>query len=739
MKWISVLLLVLVFGSPVLAQRQYWNADYDSLYHAVKLQTADTARVPRLAHLLRITEFSEPVRRQQATQMLAELLRLNDRTQQLPTAAPYREMQAGLRLWQREQYAEALAAMQQAIELVDESGQAAPFLLMDLAPIYNKLHESDKRFTYFKRKLLQYQVRGLRENEAACYVVLGGTYRHRGDYNQAISHYLHAADLLQKFNRRMYSNELMVAGNTYAEWGNPQKALYYLRQAARWNDKSKIAGLQRFYSEHAVANLYLQLHDLPAAAQYINKALRTARADSLNSGIYTAYALVLQSQLLVAQGQSPAALPLLTRAQQLADSLRMDITGRPGEFALDATWARYYTARQNYALAAQHLRKGYALATAANFQMLRPKYLRELVRFEGAHGSAAEAQGYSLAYLALQDTLNRMQGSNLLAQYEGERIEQAQQAQIAQLRHEKTMQALRLSQRNQLLLLSVVALVLISGLGILVYRQLQTNRQTLAQLRLTQNQLVQSEKWAFVGEVSAGIAHELQNPLNFMKRFAEVSTSLVDNMDHQSDSPALEHEILLGLRQNLQEISQHGMRASGIIKDMLEHARTGTTQRTSTDLNALVLEYLQLARQHQELQTSAAEVGVETDLAPGLPPVPVVPPDMGRVLLNLFTNAFYAVAQRQQAGETNYQPQVRIDSRLLPGAVQVRVHDNGSGMPEEVRRKVFEAFFTTKPLGEGTGLGLSLSRDIVHSHGGTISVASKPGQGTEFIITLPTE
>ncbi|WP_185816980.1 ATP-binding protein [Hymenobacter metallilatus] len=738
MKWIIILLL-LVLSRPLLAQKQYWNADYDSLYYTLKQQSADTARVRTLVHLLRVTELSEPTRRVQATELVAELLRLNARTRQLPTEAPYQELQAGLRLWQQEQYTGALAAMQQAIELFDEAGQPVPALLIDLAPIYNKLRDSDRRFAYFSRKLQQYRVHGPRENEAACYVVLGGTYRHRGDYNQAISHYLHAADLLRHFNRRLFSNELMVAGSTYAEWGNTRKALYYLQQASIWNDKSKIAGLQRFYSEHAVANLYLQLQNLPAAARFIDKALQTARADSLNSGIYTAYALILQSQLLIARQQPAAALPLLRRAQQLSDSLQMDITGRPGEFALDATWARYYTALGNYPPAEKHWQKAYALATAANFQMLRPKYLRELVRFEAAHGTPAKAQQYSLAYLALQDTLNKMQGGNLLAQYEGERIEQKQNEQIARLRQEKELQALRLRQRNQLLAVALLALVLISGLGVMVYRQLQTNRRTLAQLRQTQNQLVQSEKWAFVGEVSAGIAHELQNPLNFMKRFAEVSTSLVDNMDHKTGTPALEQEILLGLRQNLQEISQHGIRASAIIKDMLEHARTGTGQRITTDLNALVLEYLQLARQSQEFRESAAVVGVETSLSPDLPPVPVVPPDMGRVLLNLFTNAFYAVTQRQQSGEPNYEPMVRVDSSLVPGAVQVRVHDNGTGMPEEVRNKVFEAFFTTKPLGEGTGLGLSLSHDIVKGHGGTISVASEEGRGTQFTITLPTK
>lgn len=739
MKWIITVWLWLLGGS-LLAQSRYWDADVDSLQQVLAGQRTDTARIRTLVHMLHVTELTESSHRQQAAKLLAELLRLNARTQYLTDAAAYQQLQAGLQHWQQRQPAAALAGLQEAIELFDKNRQPVPLLLIDLAPIFNELHESEGRMRYFQRKLRQYQVAGgFPENEAACHLVLGGSYRHRGNYNQAISHYLRAADLFRRFNRRLYSNELMVAGNSYAEWGNPRKALHYLKLASRWNDQSRIAGLQRFYSERAIANLYLKQGDTAAAAHYVAKATHTARHDQLNAAQYTAYALLLQSELLLARQQPVAAGPLLVRAQQLADSLHMTITGRPGEFSLDATWARYYTASHNYPRAAAHWRRAYAQATASKLQMLRPQYLRELIRFEAAHGTASAARHYSLAYLALQDTLNAAQGGDLLAHYEAERVEQAQNEEIISLRHEREVQKLRLHQRSQLLALAVVALILISALGVVLYRQLRLHRRTLAQLRQTQNQLVQSEKWAFVGEVSAGIAHELQNPLNFMKRFAEVSTTLVDNMDQHADTPVLQDEILQGLRRNLQEISQHGLRASAIIHDMLEHARSGAGQRLPTDLNALVLGYLELARQSQEFRDKATEIRVETALASDLPAVPVLAPDLGRVLLNLFTNAFYAVLQRQQGGETGYSPVVSVSSAQLTGSVQVCVRDNGPGIPEEIQDDIFKPFFTTKPLGEGTGLGLSLSRDIVQSHGGTLRVKSAAGQGTEFIVTLPLE
>ena len=268
--------------------------------------------------------------------------------------------------------------------------------------------------------------------------------------------------------------------------------------------------------------------------------------------------------------------------------------------------------------------------------------------------------------------------------------------------------------------------------------------QSLADLQAAQAQLVQREKMAFLGELTAGIAHELQNPLNFMKNFAEVSTDLVDDIggtrpDGTPRAAGLEGEILAGLKQNLREISQHGQRATSIIKGMLEHSRTGTGQRVPTPLNALVEDSLRLAYQGLRAKDRDFSAELTTALDPALPLVAVVPQDLGRVLINLLTNAFHAVQQRQrQQPAASYQPEVGVTTAAVPGGVEIRIRDNGTGMSDKVRAKIFQPFFTTKAVGEGTGLGLSLSHDVVTTgHGGTLAVVSREGEGTEFVISLP--
>ena len=274
-------------------------------------------------------------------------------------------------------------------------------------------------------------------------------------------------------------------------------------------------------------------------------------------------------------------------------------------------------------------------------------------------------------------------------------------------------------------------------------QQTEELRYALAELKTTQTQLIQSEKMASLGELTAGIAHEIQNPLNFVTNFADVSAELVQELEEEQQRPArdlaLEAELLADLRQNLQKITHHGQRASGIVRNMLEHSRQSTGERQPTNLNQLADEYLRLAYHGLRAKDKTFNATITTFFDPSLKEVEVVAQDLGRVLLNLFTNAFYAVRKRQQAGEAGYAPTVSVSTlHRAGGQIEVRVQDNGTGIPADIQPKIFQPFFTTKPTGEGTGLGLSLSYDIVtKGHGGTLTVASKVGEGTEFIVSLP--
>lgn len=275
-----------------------------------------------------------------------------------------------------------------------------------------------------------------------------------------------------------------------------------------------------------------------------------------------------------------------------------------------------------------------------------------------------------------------------------------------------------------------------------ITRQKEELEHALVELKSTQTQLIQSEKMASLGELTAGIAHEIQNPLNFVNNFSEVSIELIDELtDEQVKSDRdldLEAELLTDLKQNLQKISHHGNRASSIVKGMLQHSRASTGQREPTDLNALCDEYLRLAYHGLRAKDKSFNAQFSTDLDASLGKVSMIPQDMGRVLLNLFTNAFYAVQQRQKQTNGNYHPTVTVSTRCANGHAVITVQDNGTGMPESVQQKIFQPFFTTKPTGEGTGLGLSMAYDIVtKGHNGEISVESTEGEGTKFSITLP--
>ena len=262
---------------------------------------------------------------------------------------------------------------------------------------------------------------------------------------------------------------------------------------------------------------------------------------------------------------------------------------------------------------------------------------------------------------------------------------------------------------------------------------------TLIELKSTQSQLIQSEKMASLGELTAGIAHEIQNPLNFVNNFSEINTELIDELSEEVDKGNLDEvkTIAKYIKENEEKINHHGKRADAIVKGMLQHSRASTGVKELIDINNLTYEYLRLSYYGMKAKDKSFHSEFKTDFDEAMGKINIVPQDIGRVLLNLFNNAFYAVNEKKKTADKKYEPVVSISTKQINDKVEIKVSDNGNGIPQNLVDKIFQPFFTTKPTGEGTGLGLSLSYDIIKAHGGEIKVESKEGEGSEFEIELP--
>ena len=275
-------------------------------------------------------------------------------------------------------------------------------------------------------------------------------------------------------------------------------------------------------------------------------------------------------------------------------------------------------------------------------------------------------------------------------------------------------------------------------------------QSTVDNLKATQDQLIQSEKMASLGELTAGIAHEIQNPLNFVNNFSEVNTELVDEASQEIEKGNINEvkTILIDIRDNQQKINHHGKRADAIVKGMLQHSRSSSGQKELTDINKLADEYSRLAYHGLRAKDKSFNAKFETNFEENVGKINIIPQDIGRVLLNLINNAFYAVSAKASdlektspdklaAADSGYQPTVVVSTKKQRDKIEIKVADNGNGIRQKILDKIFQPFFTTKPTGQGTGLGLSLAYDIVKAHGGDINVKTKEGEGSEFIIQLP--
>ena len=329
-------------------------------------------------------------------------------------------------------------------------------------------------------------------------------------------------------------------------------------------------------------------------------------------------------------------------------------------------------------------------------------------------------------------------------------MQKFKQLQLLMLSEQKRQQEIEQEQERYKNEMKMIALWSAVGIFLIIaFILFRNNRQkqkinrvlenTLSNLKSTQTQLIQSEKMASLGELTAGIAHEIQNPLNFVNNFSDVNKELLIEMNDEIDKGNLSEirSIAKDVIDNEEKINHHGKRADAIVKGMLQHSRTSSGHKEPTDINALVDEYLRLAYHGFRAKDKSFNATMKTDFDENIGNINIVPQDIGRVVLNLINNAFYAVDEKKMQLGDGYEPTVSLSTRKENGKLEIRVSDNGNGIPQKVLDKIFQPFFTTKPAGQGTGLGLSLSYDIVKAHGGELIVETKEGIGSEFIIQLP--
>ena len=418
--------------------------------------------------------------------------------------------------------------------------------------------------------------------------------------------------------------------------------------------------------------------------------------------------------------------------------------------------ADVYLSKNDTATALGYTQQSLSLAVRYGLkEQIRDAHLKLSTLYEGL-GKAPEALASYKIYMAYGDSINNLAAERKMADLRYNFGISQKQAEVDLLNEQK---------RNEKKL--TVLLTIILGLTILllavVFRTYKTkqrayrilNRQkqetdaqravaetALTELQLTQKQLIQSAKMASLGELTAGIAHEIQNPLNFVRNFSELSVELLHELGESARSLVAAgdtnaNQLLHDLTENLQKINEHGKRADAIVKGMLQHTMGSTGKKERTDLNALVDEYMRLSYQGLRAKNKSMQVEVETRLDDTLGRVDVVPQEIGRVLLNLYNNAFYAVLEKQQKAGASYSPLVAVCTKRVGQQVYISVRDNGTGIAQALLDKIYQPFFTTKPTGQGTGLGLSLSYDIIKAHGGELTVQTEEGLFTEFTVALP--
>ena len=707
-------LLLLLPGSPLRAQAQSRTAD--SLGDLLSTQPqADTLRMRRLQALS------------------AELL-LKD----LPKAIVAQE--AALKLCRR---------------LHDEKSEGS--ILMRLATLYRRQASYRQARRYTKQAQELYARRGDRAGMGVTYLQLSFIESEQSNLTGALRAAMHGLQYAEQVGDKVTQVRLQVAlGSVYVQLGNYTDALPVLRatlkNAEALNDKHMVAS-----ALNLLGNTHQQLKNWAQAQAYFLRSVQLNRQlGDLQSATIDEINL---SDLYGQQNNHAQALAYGLQARASARANHDSYNLPPAELAL----ARAYLNTQQLDSAIGLAQRGFRLSQALHNNENLRNGSDILAQAFARRGQFAQAYEYQRLWAAYQDSLSgediQRRTSALRYGFELEK-KQDQIALLTQGRQLAAQKADRQRQEMHGLLAGLLGvLLLVALLARNIYLKHRANRvlklksdliieqrdnldHTLTELKLTQGQLVQSEKMVALAALMAGVAHEIQNPLNFVNNFSEVSLELLAELKQEhgqpNRDPEFEASLLDDLGQNMAKVHQHGSRASAIVKGMLEHSHVHTGRRQAVDLNALVRDYLRLAYHSLQAKHRDFTVAHSFELDHSLGLLHLEPQEVGRVLLNLFTNAYYAMHQKVMLLGTAYQPTLSVSTRRRGSNVELHVRDNGTGIAPAVLEKVFDPFFTTKPPGDGTGLGLSLSYDTVtKGYGGQLTVQSKESEYTEFTVRLP--
>ncbi len=618
---------------------------------------------------------------------------------------------------------------------------------------YDTYNKPDSGIYYANTALRLSKRLGYTYGIATAYAWLQQGYWVLGDYSRSMQYALEAMSLYRQMKRTADVSEMGSAiGDIYRGMGDYKMALYYYFDARKMYEVRQDAE-QLSYSDVCIADAYLEGNRLDSALFFAKKGFAKDRELKQD---WTYPALVL-GNVYAKRNQFDSALYFYRSTFKM--TARNDLVDINNGIAAIYRKQNQTDSCLFYAEMALdtgqiiHYRKGSMQAS-------------ELLSWAYEKTNPVVAIRYYKISMTIKDSL-----------YNQEKISRVNGLVFDAKLREQELQAAQVKYKNRLktyLLLAVVGSFLSIALFLWrgnrrrkkAYALLQKQKQeidnqkerlqqTLKALQSTQALLIQQEKLASLGLLTAGISHEIQNPLNFVNNFSEVNKDLLAEMKAEIIKGNYEEvkSIAGSIEENEQKISHHGKRADAIVKGMLQHSRTSTGQKEPTDINALADEYLRLsyhgmrAKDSKDPAKKSFDVIIKTDFDNSLDKIDVISQDIGRVLLNLYNNAFYAVMEKRRTlppaqGAIEYEPTVSVSTKAIvspsenPG-VEIRVKDNGNGIPQKVLDKIFQPFFTTKPTGQGTGLGLSLSYDIIKAHGGEIKVEAKEGEGSEFIIQLP--